>query len=67
MSNGNSDKAKSTVSKVKGEVKEQVGNLTDNKKMQGSGKKDKVKGSVQEASGDAKNEAAEKEQTEQDK
>ncbi|WP_082676292.1 CsbD family protein [Shouchella shacheensis] len=55
MTNGASDKFKGAVNKAKGEIKDQVGNATNNKKMQAGGKKDKFKGSMQDASGDDKN------------
>ncbi|WP_081415964.1 CsbD family protein [Peribacillus kribbensis] len=50
----NSDKFKSTVSKVKGEVKDQLGNATDNHDMQAEGKADKAKGGLQDKIGDLK-------------
>lgn len=52
---GFSDKVKSAVSKGKGEMKDQVGNATDDKQKQREGKMDKVKGEVQDAAGDFKN------------
>lgn len=52
---GFSDKVKSAVSKGKGELKDQVGNATDDRQMQSEGKKDKTKGNVQGAVGDIKN------------
>jgi uncharacterized protein YjbJ (UPF0337 family) len=52
--NGLSDKIKSGVSKVKGEVKDQIGNATDNPRLQAEGKKDKLKGEVQEKIGELK-------------
>jgi uncharacterized protein YjbJ (UPF0337 family) len=52
--NGVSDKVKGGVNKAKGEVKDQVGNATNNRKLQGEGKKDKVKGNVQEEIGKVK-------------
>ncbi|WP_227935413.1 CsbD family protein [Alkalihalobacillus deserti] len=52
--NGVSDKVKGGVNKAKGELKDQVGNATDNQKLQRKGKKDKVKGDVQEEVGKAK-------------
>ncbi|WP_033543450.1 CsbD family protein [Planococcus sp. CAU13] len=52
---GFSDKVKSAVSKGKGELKDQVGNATDNKQMQREGKTDKTKGNIQDAVGDFKN------------
>lgn len=52
--NGFSDKTKGTVNKVKGEVKDQVGNATNNQKLQAEGKIDKVKGKTQEKIGEVK-------------
>ena len=52
--NGLSDKIKGGVNKAKGEVKDQVGNATDNKSLQAEGKIDKAKGHVQEKIGEAK-------------
>ncbi|WP_373894696.1 CsbD family protein [Virgibacillus natechei] len=54
MSNGHSDKFKGKISKAKGEIKDQVGNAADNRKIQSSGKKDKVKGTIQDATGEEK-------------
>ncbi|WP_050180062.1 CsbD family protein [Domibacillus robiginosus] len=52
--NGLGDKLKGAVNKAKGEVKDQVGNATNNAKMQADGKADKVKGEVQDRIGHAK-------------
>lgn len=52
---GFSDKVKSAVSKGKGELKDQVGNATDDKQKQREGKTDKAKGEIQDAVGDFKN------------
>ena len=52
--NGLSDKIKSGVSKVKGEIKDQIGNATGNTRLQAEGKKDKLKGEVQEKIGELK-------------
>lgn len=52
---GFSDKVKSAVSKGKGEVKDQVGNATDDRQLQREGKTDKTKGNVQGVVGDFKN------------
>ena len=41
-------------SKAKGAVKEAVGKVTGNKKMQAEGKADKVKGTIQNIAGDVK-------------
>lgn len=47
MSNS-SDKVKSTVNKIKGEAKDQIGNATNDPALQAEGKKDKLKGKTQE-------------------
>lgn len=52
---GFSDKVKSAVSKGKGEMKDQIGNATDDKRMQREGKMDKTKGDFQDAVGEFKN------------
>lgn len=52
--NGLSDKIKGNVNKVKGEVKDQVGNATGNSRLQAEGKMDKLKGAVQEKVGELK-------------
>ncbi|PUB13351.1 CsbD family protein [Paenisporosarcina sp. OV554] len=52
--NGLSDKLKAGVNKAKGEVKDQVGNATDDKSLQAEGKYDKAKGAVEEKIGEAK-------------
>lgn len=52
---GFSDKVKSAVSKGKGEIKDQVGNATNDKEKQQEGKKDKTKGNFQDTAGDIKN------------
>ncbi|MCM3491026.1 CsbD family protein [Alkalihalophilus marmarensis] len=57
MANNNdglSDKVKGGVNKAKGEVKDQVGNATNNSKMQREGKKEKTKGNVQKEIGKVK-------------
>ncbi|WP_110926595.1 CsbD family protein [Bacillus massiliglaciei] len=43
-----SDKLKSTVNKVKGEVKDQAGNAQNDPELQAEGKKDKLKGKLQD-------------------
>ena len=57
MSNhdGLSDKIKAGVSKTKGEIKDQIGNATDNPDLQAEGKLDKLKGGIQDKVGDLKN------------
>ena len=52
--NGLSDKLKGGVNKAKGETKDQVGNATDNSRLQAEGKFDKAKGEVQDTIGEAK-------------
>lgn len=52
--NGLSDKIKGGVSKIKGEIKDQVGNATDNTSLQADGKKDKLKGAIQQKIGKLK-------------
>lgn len=52
--NGLSDKIKGGVNKAKGETKDQVGNATDNSRLQAEGKFDKGKGEVQHTIGEAK-------------
>ncbi|ASA24636.1 CsbD family protein [Paenibacillus donghaensis] len=52
--NGLSDKIKGGVNKAKGEVKDQIGNATNNKSLQAEGKKDKLKGEVQQKIGELK-------------
>lgn len=53
---GLSDKLKGTVSKAKGEAKDQFGNATDDHKLQAEGKFDKLKGEAQHTIGEAKDE-----------
>ena len=52
---GLSDKIKGAVSKGKGELKDQVGNATDDREKQAEGKMDKTKGRIQDTVGDIKN------------
>ncbi|RAS78059.1 CsbD family protein [Priestia endophytica] len=52
--NGLSEKVKSAVNKVKGETKDQVGNATNDRRMQNEGEKDKLKGDVQKEIGKIK-------------
>lgn len=54
MSNSASDKIKAGVNKAKGEIKDQVGNATDDKSLQAEGKMDKAKGAVQDKIADVK-------------
>ncbi|NHN34436.1 CsbD family protein [Paenibacillus agricola] len=52
--NGLSDKIKGNVSKAKGEIKDQIGNATDNASLQAEGKLDKAKGAIQHKIGEMK-------------
>ncbi|OMF36349.1 Stress response protein CsbD [Paenibacillus polymyxa] len=52
--NGISDKIKGNVNKAKGEIKDQIGNATNNKSLQAEGKLDKAKGHIQETAGKLK-------------
>ncbi|NYF23211.1 CsbD family protein [Sporosarcina sp. JAI121] len=49
-----SDKVKGTVSKVKGETKDQIGNATNDASLQAEGKFDKLKGEAQKKVGELK-------------
>lgn len=51
---GLSDKVKGAVNKTKGEAKDQIGNATDDHKLQAEGKIDKLKGEVQKEVGEIK-------------
>lgn len=51
---GLSDKLKAGVNKAKGELKDQLGNATDNAKLQADGKLDKAKATAQEKVGELK-------------
>lgn len=59
--NGFSDKVKGAVNKTKGEIKDQVGNATNNASLQAEGKLDKLKGNAQDKIGDTKEKFNEKE------
>lgn len=48
------DKAKNTAEKVAGEVKEKVGEVTNDKDLQAEGKKDQTKGSLKNVGEDVK-------------
>jgi uncharacterized protein YjbJ (UPF0337 family) len=50
----NKDHVKGTAEKAKGSVKDAVGGLTGDSKLQAEGKLDKAKGAVHKAVGDAK-------------
>lgn len=54
MSNSTSDKIKAGINKAKGEVKDQIGNATNNKSLQAEGKMDKAKGAAQDKVADMK-------------
>lgn len=54
MSDGFSDKVKGAVNKAKGEAKDQLGNATDDAKLQAEGTIDKLKGAAQEKVGELK-------------
>lgn len=54
MSSGFSDKLKAAGNKIKGEVKETIGEATNDPKLQAEGKVDKLKGAAQEKVGDVK-------------
>ena len=51
---GLKEKVEGAIDKVKGEVKEAVGKVTDNKKLQAEGKWDKVKGTAKDTVGNVK-------------
>jgi uncharacterized protein YjbJ (UPF0337 family) len=51
------EQVRGAVSKIKGTVKDAVGKVTGNKKMQAEGKLDKAKGTVQNAAGRVKDKA----------
>ena len=48
------DKAKNTAEKVAGEVKEKVGEVTNDKDLQAEGKRDQTKGSLKNVGEDVK-------------
>jgi len=50
----NKDQVKGAAEKAKGAVKDAVGGLTGDSKLQAEGKLDKAKGSIHKAVGDAK-------------
>ncbi|HDR7712668.1 TPA: CsbD family protein [Bacillus cereus] len=51
---GLKEKVEGAIDKVKGEVKEVVEKVTDNKKLQAEGKWDKVKGTAKDTVGNVK-------------
>ena len=55
MTNGGfSDKVKGTANKIKGETKDQIGNVADNALLRAEGKLDKLKGEAQKKIGELK-------------
>ncbi|EWC62106.1 hypothetical protein UO65_2620 [Actinokineospora spheciospongiae] len=52
------DKAKDKAEQVVGEVKEKLGQATDNRDLENSGKKDQVTGQVKESGHDLRDKAA---------
>lgn len=54
MSSGLSDNLKGAANKLKGEVKEAIGNATNDPKLQTEGKTDQLKGTIQEKVGNVK-------------
>jgi uncharacterized protein YjbJ (UPF0337 family) len=58
----NRDEAEGKLEKARGTIKENVGDLTDNEKMEIEGKIDKTKGEVREGIGDIREEWDERRQ-----
>jgi len=54
MKNSNQDKRKGSWNRAKGNVKESVGKLVGNQKLEAEGNDDQLKGQVQSALGNAK-------------
>jgi uncharacterized protein YjbJ (UPF0337 family) len=54
MKSGTRDQAEGTFHKIKGKVKEVVGELSDNKELEAEGTTEKVAGKVQEKIGQVK-------------
>ena len=54
MSNSTEDKIKGEATKLKGDVKEGIGNLIGNEKLQAEGKADQAAGTVEKKVGDVK-------------
>lgn len=50
----NKDIAKGKMNEIKGDVKQSIGNATDNPRMENEGAADKVKGKAQQAVGHGK-------------
>ena len=51
---GTGDKAEGAMDKTKGKVKEAVGGLTDNERLEREGKKDQAEGAVEKVKGHLK-------------
>ncbi|PGB47007.1 CsbD family protein [Bacillus toyonensis] len=64
---GLKEKVEDAIDKVKGEVKEVVGKVTDNKKLQAKGKWDKIKGNAKSTVGNVKEKAHEYKEHKEDK
>ncbi len=54
MKSGNKDKAEGKYHEIKGKIKEEAGDLTDNRKLEVEGKAEKNSGKVQGKIGEAK-------------
>jgi len=54
MKSSTQDKVEGNIHKVKGKIKETVGELTDNPKLEIEGKEEKIEGKVQEKVGQIK-------------
>ena len=54
MKSSNQDKVQGTFHEAKGKVKEMVGQITDNPKLEAKGKAEKLAGKVQEKVGQVK-------------
>ena len=54
MKSGMQDKAEGTFHNVKGKIKEVVGKISDNPKLEAEGKAEKITGKVQEKVGQVK-------------
>lgn len=55
----NKEHVKGAAQKTKGKIKEAIGHVTGNKKLENQGKADEVKGDAYSAAGDAKDAAKE--------
>jgi len=54
MTNSTEDKIKGKATELKGDVKEAIGKVTDNPKLEAEGQADQVEGKVQNKVGDVK-------------